>query len=215
MANYGNGATTRRAIVNAAKRLFYEKGYLETGYGDICAAAFVNRSTIYYHFKTKDALRYEVHWEYFISCKRLAEQYCPDSRYHYLLAMCIFWHQTHDDPKLRRFVLQCCRDFPVYTGKMDFSYFYYACYEVMWGALWDKRKIPQMAFASVYGYIMSCMRMLCEYPEKYDPMELFVHCVNSSTAIWGIPREEMDGIWRDMKRWLACVPGAEMDRCIP
>ena len=215
MTNYENGATTRRAIVNAAKRLFYEKGYPETGYGDLCAAAFVNRSTIYYHFKTKDDLRYEVHWEYFIACKRLAERYCPDSRYHYLLAMCIFWREAHDDPKLRRFVLQCCRDFPVYTGKKDFSYFYYACYEVMWGVFWDKRKIPQMAFASVYGYIMSCMRMLCEYPEKYDPMELFVHCVNSSAAIWGIPREEMDGIWRDMKRWLACVPGAEMDRCIP
>ena len=171
MTNYENGATTRRAIVNAAKRLFYEKGYPETGYGDLCAAAFVNRSTIYYHFKTKDDLRYEVHWEYFIACKRLAERYCPDSRYHYLLAMCIFWREAHDDPKLRRFVLQCCRDFPVYTGKKDFSYFYYACYEVMWGVFWDKRKIPQMAFASVYGYIMSCMRMLCEYPEKYDPME--------------------------------------------
>lgn len=215
MGNYENGTTTRRAIVRACKRLFYEKGYPETSFGDICAESYVNRSTIYYHFQTKDMLRYEVHWEYYISCKHLAEKYCPDSRYHYLLAMCIFWHLAHDDAKLRRFLLQCCQDFPVYTGKMDFSMFYYACYEVMWGGFWDKKKISAMAFASAYGYIMSCMRMLCEYPEKYDPLELYEHCIFSSAAIWGIPRKETEEIWREAKRYLAYIPEEEMNACIP
>ena len=215
MPNYENGMTTRRAIVNAGRQLFYEKGYLETSYGDICAASYVNRSTIYYHFKTKEDLRYEVNWEYFISCKHLTEKYCPDSRYHCLLAMCIFWRLVHSDAKLRRFVLQCCRDFPVYTGKRDFSYFYYTCYEGMWGAFWDKRKIPQMAFISAYGYIMSCMRMLCEYPEKYDPTELHEHCILSSAAIWGIPRTEIESIRQAIRHYLTYIPEEEMAACVP
>ena len=41
MGNYENGALTRQLIINACNRLFYEKGYNETSYADICAMAHV------------------------------------------------------------------------------------------------------------------------------------------------------------------------------
>lgn len=210
MSNYENGATTRQAIVQACKQLFYEQGFHETSYGDICKAAHVNRGTIYYHFKDKEAMRYEVQWEYIIANRRIVEKYCSDKRYHYILAMCMYWIQVHRDGHMRQFSLQCCRDVPVYTGKKDLSFFYYAGYETMWGDFWDKTNISQLAFASVYGYIMSCMRLLCEHPEKYDPMEMYEHCVNASVAIWGIPQEIMDAIWKDVKHYISLIPEEEM-----
>ena len=54
------------------------------------------------------------------------------------------------------------------------------------------------------------MRMLCEYPEKYEPMELFVHCAGSSASIWGIPKEKMEEIWPQVRRYLSQIPEEEM-----
>lgn len=210
MGNYENGAYTRQAIVQACKQLFYEKGFHETSYSDICKAAHVNRGTIYYHFETKETMRYEAQWEYMIANKRIVEKYCPDTRCQYIIAMCMYWLQIHRDGNMRRFVFQCCTDFPVYTGKMDLTHFYYTCYEMMWGAFWEKKDIPQLSFASVYGYIMSCMRMLCEHPESYDPMELFEHCVNASVSIWGIPDDTMSEIWQNVKHYIALIPEEDL-----
>lgn len=206
MANYENGAYTRQAIVEACKRLFYEKGFHETSFSDICKAAHVNRGTVYYHFESKEIMRYEVQWEYVIANKRIAEEFCGDSRYHYIIAMCMFWMQVHRDENLRRFALQCSTDYPVYTGKKDLTHFYYTSYEAMWSSFWEKEKIPALSFASVYGYIMSCMRMMCEHPEKFDPLELYEHCVKASVSIWGVPDAIMAQIWADVERYISLIP---------
>lgn len=209
MANYENGAYTRQMIVQACKRLFYEKGFHETSYSDICNTAHVNRGTVYYHFESKEDMRYEVQWEYITEKKHIAEKYCLDMRYQYIVAMWLFWKQLQMDSDMRRFCLQCCIDFPVYTGKKDLSFFYYSIYESMWGAFWSGKNIPQLSFASVYGYVMSCMRMLCEHPEKYDAMELYEHCARASVSIWGIPDELMDEIWEKVEYYIALIPDKE------
>jgi AcrR family transcriptional regulator len=56
---------TRQRIIEAANRLFYHKGYNQTSFSDVVAAANVPRGNIYYYFKTKDqileaAIRYRV-----------------------------------------------------------------------------------------------------------------------------------------------------------
>lgn len=76
----------------------------------------------------------------------------------------------------------------------------------MWGQFWDRKKISQLAFASVYGYIMSLMRMICEHPDRVNAMEMFEHCIRSSVAIWGIPDRLMDEIWEETARYLAMIP---------
>lgn len=210
MGNYENGVTTRQAIVRACEQLFYEKGFHETSYTNICNLAHVNRGTIYYHFKTKETMLYEVQWQYTINNKHVAEKYCSDSRYHYIVAMCMFWLQMHRDEKMRKYVLQCCVDFPVYTGKMDLTHFYFTGYEAMWGAFWKKKDIPELAFASIYGYIMSCMRMLCEVPEQFDPMVLYEHCVKTTLSVWGAPAELGIQIWENAMHYLSLIPEEEI-----
>lgn len=53
MGNYENGIETQERIVKACRKLFYEKGYNETTFKDICKEANVNQSSIHYHFKSK------------------------------------------------------------------------------------------------------------------------------------------------------------------
>jgi len=49
-------ASTRRQIVEAADRLFYEQGFEATSFADIAAAVKLSRGNFYYHFKTKDEI---------------------------------------------------------------------------------------------------------------------------------------------------------------
>ncbi|PWC88139.1 transcriptional regulator [Azospirillum sp. TSH100] len=48
--------STRRQIVEAADRLFYEQGFAATSFADIAAAVRLSRGNFYYHFKTKDEI---------------------------------------------------------------------------------------------------------------------------------------------------------------
>ncbi|MDP9810014.1 AcrR family transcriptional regulator [Rhizobium tibeticum] len=49
-------AITRQQIVEAADRLFYERGYEGTSFADIAAVVGLSRGNFYYHFKTKDEI---------------------------------------------------------------------------------------------------------------------------------------------------------------
>jgi AcrR family transcriptional regulator len=48
--------TTRDDIVEAADRLFYERGYEHTSFSDIAKAVQISRGNFYHHFKSKDEI---------------------------------------------------------------------------------------------------------------------------------------------------------------
>ena len=41
-------------IIETAKQLFIEKGFVETSMSDIAAKVGINRPTLHYYFRTKD-----------------------------------------------------------------------------------------------------------------------------------------------------------------
>src|SRR5271154_186782 len=47
---------TRHRILEAAYELFYRKGFVRVGVDAVAAAACVTKRTLYYHFRSKDAL---------------------------------------------------------------------------------------------------------------------------------------------------------------
>jgi TetR/AcrR family transcriptional regulator, transcriptional repressor for nem operon len=48
--------TTRDHIVDAADRLFYERGFDHTSFADIADEVKISRGNFYYHFKSKDEI---------------------------------------------------------------------------------------------------------------------------------------------------------------
>jgi TetR/AcrR family transcriptional regulator, transcriptional repressor for nem operon len=48
--------TTRDHIVEAADRLFYQRGYEHTSFSDIADVVQISRGNFYYHFKSKDQI---------------------------------------------------------------------------------------------------------------------------------------------------------------
>lgn len=85
-----SAADTRREIVAAADRLFYERGFEATSFADIAAAVGLSRGNFYYHFKTKDRILEAV------VARRLAQT----------RAMLDAWQTEASDPaeRIRRFM---------------------------------------------------------------------------------------------------------------
>lgn len=59
-SNQDRSAETRGRVMEAARRLFVERGYADTGTGDIVAAAGVTRGALYHHFSDKAGLIREI-----------------------------------------------------------------------------------------------------------------------------------------------------------
>ena len=55
MPRHESGATRRRAV-DAARRLFYERGFLAVSMDEVAREAGVSKVTVYSHFQSKDAL---------------------------------------------------------------------------------------------------------------------------------------------------------------
>lgn len=208
---YDNGVSTRRAILDACKKLFYQKGFHETSYDDICREAHVNRGSIYYHFREKEQLRYEVTWETFIANRHLAEKYCPERHFSALLSLYMLWHQVLVLPQIRQFHLAYCRDCPVFDPNLGLPRFYMTVYEHSFSDIRERKTIGDLAFATVYGHLMGMMQLVCDQPESYRARELFMHGIKACTMIWGIPDEEVQELWIRLEGYIDRIPLEEIE----
>jgi AcrR family transcriptional regulator len=84
------GEIIRQQIIEAANRLFYQRGYNQTSFRDIADAVSIPRGNFYYYFKTKDDILYAV----------------IDHRIESIRATLAAWDATSTDPqhKLRLFL---------------------------------------------------------------------------------------------------------------
>ncbi len=199
MKTYQNGADTRRQILDAAKELFYEKGFHETSYEDLCQLAHVSRRTAYYHFKDKEQLRYEVHWEWVIQMRHLAEKYCSREEYSFTLAMYLAWDRMLKDIKYRKFFLDYYQDYPVYDPNTGLGRFFQILCREMFGRIWSVDQIPIIAFSSVYGFMAGMFQIMAVHPDSLQAAELLHNCIFWGTSIWEIPRETIEQFWKELQ----------------
>ena len=79
------GESVRREIVEAANRLFYQRGYNQTSFSDIAQASWIPRGNFYYYFKTKDDILAAV----------------IEVRIESIRAMLAAWDAAEQNPRLR------------------------------------------------------------------------------------------------------------------
>src|ERR1700744_6559693 len=60
IAEEGNSARKRRAILDAATEVFLKGGYMGTNMDEIAALSAVSKQTVYKHFSSKEALFIEI-----------------------------------------------------------------------------------------------------------------------------------------------------------
>lgn len=63
MTKITKGMQTMNRTCDAAKKLFYEKGYINTTVKDICAEANIKLGTFTYHYESKDSLAVSIYKE--------------------------------------------------------------------------------------------------------------------------------------------------------
>lgn len=203
---YENGISTRKIILNAAIKLFLDKGFHETIYDDICQEAHVHRGSIYYHFKEKENIRYEVLWEITIQNRNLAAQFCEREDFHFLLAIYILWYRLLTDNGTRKFLLDYLGDYPVYHEKHTLSRYCDMLYQNMYKRSWAKKKKDPLANASVYGYIMGMIQLGGTHPESYTPLELLHYTVIYGNMILGISGEDIEKFWSELLLYVELIP---------
>lgn len=205
-SGYENGVSTRKLILDTCTKLFLENGFHETSYEDICREAHVNRGSIYYHFKEKENIRYDVLWEITVRFKKFVARYCPEKRFHYLLAVYMIWHQLLTDTRFMKFNIDYFLDYPVYCKRHGISKYYDVLYEGMYKNIWDTKKVEPLAYASVYGHIMGVMQLAASRPGIFTALELFQHCIIYCNTIFGISKEEIEQLWDELLPYIEKLP---------
>jgi len=108
------GDATRATLVEAARGLFGEKGYVDASNDEIVARAGMTKGALYHHFTGKEdlfrAVFEQVQQE--VSDQAVVEFLLPDS-WDALVRGCARWVDAHLDPAVRRIVLQ---DAPAVLG---------------------------------------------------------------------------------------------------
>lgn len=202
--------STKDLIICACKELFYEKGYRETSYDDICAKAHLNRSSVYYYFKEKEALRHAVFKAWQKDFYRLAEKYCDDPDYCYMLGEYLHWERMAHDRKMLSCMLKHYLDYPVFDPEAPPARQYLEACRGMYGPFWPIDETPAFTRATVYGFILSIFMLMDARHGEYTGKELFYHTMLSGTSIWGIPKELIEERWRVLNTYIDRIPPEEI-----
>ena len=197
---YETGIETRKLILAECRKLFLDKGFHETSYNDICKAAHVNRGSIYYHFKQKDMIRYEILWEIYTDNKRFAEQYTSVSSHQYVFALYLMWRQILTDPKLGRFLTDYYTDYPVYVPQKDLPVFITTLYRNSFDEILPISDVDDFTMASMYGYIGVISQMVKAAPERFSLNTLFWQVLQCCFHILCIPEEKTRELCADLER---------------
>lgn len=195
MKKYENGSATRTLILDVSFRLFLEKGFHETSFDDICREAHVNRGSIYYHFKEKENIRYEVFWKLIIQNRNFVNHYCPDTQYDIILAVYILWKQFLENSMVQKFLLDYFNDQPAYSPRCDLGRFYRTLSEKMYEKIWTFDKINDLDFASFYGYLHGMMHLINSNSSQYNASTIFWHSFYvATTSVYKIPLQKVEKI---------------------
>ncbi len=210
MGKYENGESTRQLILDTAAKLFYEKGFDETSMDEICALAHLRRSSVYYHFRSKDAILQQVLKSLTLANQKKAEAYCDVPEYWYALAFAIIWEQFLHDEKIRRMLLQWTYVDPLFASSDSYWDVHLLCYQPFSKRKLNPDEVREINAASAYALIVNALRLAAERYDTYTTEEMLCHCVTSLGRIYHLDDEVVNNTWTDILRYVQKIPLEQM-----
>ncbi len=203
MGLYENGLDTRKAILNTCSHLFVEKGYHNSSIDDICREAHVNRGSIYYHFKDKENIRYEVLWGQILHAIDTVKQFCTNPDREVMLAMFVLWDSICRDEGIRRFHMDYFNDYPVYTPHSNLPRAFMVLNDRMYRNALTVNTGGRLPAAALYGYLSGMVRL--SESGEYTPLQLFEQCFVGGNLIRGVPKNEIDSVWQALQADIGAI----------
>ena len=187
MSKYENGTATRKIIIQAAKKLFLENGYEKTSFDDIALQAHVNRGSIYYHFKSKAALRDHIIEGVFERAGLAAQYIGTPTAYIYPLQNAICYDGMMRDGRMRNFILSS-RNTPVFESVRDRYVIRIACFR----PFLTEQELQALSHDFWTEYSLHTLDMnrflyICRNPYTYPLEEIIHQLVDVTGKIYGVP----------------------------
>ena len=112
MANYTAGLETKNRILEKSKELFYQIGYNDLSFNELCRAAAVNQGTIVYHFGGKFQIAQQIYAEMMASMQNQVKALFADEDDFPVVILCVlvYFDLFFKDPGFRRFCVQISQD---------------------------------------------------------------------------------------------------------
>lgn len=127
MSNYSTGMATKERILSAAERVFYEKGFSDTKFADICREAGVLDGTLNHHFGSYKNVASELVKRSMQGMENqlnnlFGKELHADALI--MLASSIYFHRFFEDEKFRKFNSEFNTD----LASRNSAYKYYKLY---------------------------------------------------------------------------------------
>lgn len=206
MSKYENGESTRQAILDAAKRLFYYNSYEATSMDDICREAHVRRSSIYYHFKNKDQILNQVLIDIVKEYELLAEQYCDIPEYIFTLSMAIIWQLFLHDDGFRKMHLQWAKNNPMYSPDNQVFSIHLLCYQRSTDQKLDVEQVRELSAASAYGLLIYILNLAAGRYDVFTAEELVQHCMSNIGRLYHLEEFVVEKAWNDILPYIRKLP---------
>lgn len=114
MVKYKGSIQKKEQILQMCKKLFYEKGYRDTTYNDICLALDIQPTAITYHFSSKGNIAATIFIEWLDSIYTYYNEYVDAGSVDYPTMIVIAWLETftliEENPSFRRFFIDIHRE---------------------------------------------------------------------------------------------------------
>jgi len=198
LAEYSKSAQTRAAILEAAERLYWEKGYTATRNRDVAAAANCPESLLAYHFGKKEQLAeavYRRQFDRFISASYavLDEMGVEDYLLRVSTGSRIAWALYGQSPEYRRFFCELAEErIIVKYIKRERLDFYSECNEQL--GLGIDLKTRQMLYAVEQAAADELKVMAAEGDFFEDIQDAADWDITLMLTVIFIPKEKVDEI---------------------
>lgn len=208
MVEIKSGEKKKRAILEAAKTLFYEKGYKDTTLSDIARIVDCPASSISYHFGSKLELACLIQGEYSRQNKVYMEA-ITGNKYSKTMLMCLelmeMWHRNFENANLRRFLVETGEDSNILGS-------YFENVKYLFQVVIDEHDVDisteslDLIAATQIGMTKRLVDIVCMNPGKFEPMTIAEHSITVFSKMVGIPNEKIEPLINNAKEIFPSLP---------